>query len=174
MPRFAASLLAAALALSLAGCASTSPRPLDLSTLPQGDIPLARVTVMVRDDVDTDGRGAEFITRFFPAEMDGIQNQLAIASGMTLDVTEFLAAAAAGTLAVEMETLDFGGKVDINKYDWKASPSPSPRAGITLVFSPNEDGSLTLSVQIERDDPSYKHGYAAVIEIRIKPASTPI
>lgn len=162
----AAAACAAAIALFLLSCAS-EPEPLDLSTLPQGPIPLTSIQFAVQADLDQSLGGERFLGDFFYSNMASIQEGLAAASGISVDASTFMKAFSSGRLTVSREVLP--GSPQIVSYVWEAGGAPSPRIRFIVPYMPDKEGRLNVVCVIRLDDKSHKPGYETKLSVKVKP-----
>lgn len=156
------------IALGLSSCAS-DPKPLDLSALPQGSIPLTSIQLIVPADLDGSLGGSGFLGDFFYANMGAIQDGLSVASGISVDASAFLKAVATRTLAVSRKLFVSGGSPNIVRYTWELGASLSPRAEFVLAYNPDREGRVNVVGKIRMDDPRYKPGYETSVSVKIGP-----
>jgi hypothetical protein len=149
------------------GCATAKPLPLDISTL-NDSVPLTRVRIIVRSDIDVDKKGEHFISKVFPKYIDTIVNSIKETHNIVIDPQSYLEDSSKTESKIDFKVLNFGGTFVVHEYTWEKNSNSSPRSEFFLTFAIRDDGTMPLSVSIKENDPNYEPGKMFSFEIPLK------
>jgi hypothetical protein len=152
--------------LSFSACSSApKPRSLNLNTI-TGNVPVYSVSLLIRKDIDENGKGKDFIRSFFTKNAGTIKQMLAD-RGVNIDENSFLNDFN-GDPNIELDVMEISPSFVVHRYYWNAKAPSETRAELLLNFVILEDGTMPLEVTVKKDDPEYEPGYSAKITLSLK------